>query len=376
MVTVYYAGSPDVSVGVPELFAGTGLKNEDGFGLGFYPYQVHTGAGWSGPIGLSVIRFTLADDFSGLKVDGVTRNLANTGWMGAERTKNLLAHTKPWPNVFQWVYRDYEPTHAHDPQIAFATRWLDGNTAEPAASSHLKLGDYEYPAWMAVDRSPGTAWAESARGPGIGEWLELDLDQRTEVREIRVFPGHQKRSDLFRKYNRPSRLKVEFDDGTSAVVDLRDEMGMQTFPVQADARSAKVTIEDVYRGTNERDETYLSEITFATSPAPLFDTFETLTGIKPSPGHVEPAALAPRTRGAGAAEPGESGDGRPAGRSGGDGGDGAGSRSPGGAVGQALLISIAASALVAAGVLAGWAIACLRRPAEAPSEDGPQEPVS
>jgi hypothetical protein len=300
MVTVSYLGSPDTSVMGSHIADAIALPEDTYPAVGFYPYLVHTGAGWAGPIGKTVVRYLLADDFGGFKVDEAMEAEASAEWMTPERARHLRSFTRPASNVYEWVYTNYEPTLEHDPRLAFLfeTGWIESFDPyeQTVASSWLKLGDYQYPPFNVRNGRPGDAWAEAADGPGIGEWVEIPFGETRNVREVRVLPGYQKRADLFAKYNRPKTLKLDFSDGTGVELPLADKMGLQTFVVRAKADSARVTIVDVYPGTNERDETYISEITFAEAPAPKFDTFEAVTGIAPPAAFEEPAALAPFTQ--------------------------------------------------------------------------------
>ena len=304
MVTVSYLGTPDASVMDGELTEMLGLDWEDGWAVGYYPYLVHTGAGWAGPIGKTVVRYTLADDFNGTDVDEVIHAEASRKWLTTERARFMESFTRPAPGVYQWVYENYEPTRDHNPHLAFIYQGLGSETFDPwtdtTASSWLELGEYSYPAYSLRDGQPSTAWAEDAEGPGVGEWVDIPFGEERDVSEIRVLPGYQKRDDLFYKYNRPSRLEIEFSDGTSTEIVLADEPGLQLFEVEATADEARVTILDVYPGTNERDETYLSEITFAASPMPMLETYETVTGIAPPEAFDEPEALAPLVQASGA----------------------------------------------------------------------------
>jgi hypothetical protein len=103
---------------------------------------------------------------------------------------------------------------------------------------------------------------------------------------VRILPGYAKTEALFRKYNRPKALDVEFSDGTKTSFSLADEPSLQRFPVSVDAEWAKVTIADVYKGTT-RDETYLSEIEFGT-PAPRMLKFDTVLAGGLADPSVEP----------------------------------------------------------------------------------------
>lgn len=301
MITVSYLGTPDSSVMGSDLYDELGLDYDESLIAGYYPYLVHTGAGWAGPIEKSVVRYILAPGFNGEYVDEAMRAEAGYDWIEPARAELLSAFTKPAPNVYEWVYEDYEPTIDHDPRLAFVYRSPFSESFDPwsetRASSALTLGEYSYPAYNVRDERPDTAWAESADGPGIGEWVDIPFDETMDIREVRVLPGYQKRADLFAKYNRPSKLRFEFSNGTSFEADLADELGMQTFVVDVrGADSAKVTILGVHQGTNERDETYLSEVSFAPAPMPKFSGYRAMTGFAPPEGFVEPDALAPFTR--------------------------------------------------------------------------------
>lgn len=315
MVTVFYAGAPDSGIVVPEHLEGVdlpaGMSSERLINEA-YPYLVHTGAGWSGDIGRTVIRYTLSCEFEGFAIEERIRGEARmmAGADRADRAANLEAYRKSADGrTYEWVYTDYEPTMAHDVMLPFLQPMPDYESFNPweetIASSFLQLGGYEYPAFNAADGHPGSAWAEAAAGPGVGQWVEIPFGEQREIREIRVLPGYQKRSDLFEKYNRPKRLRVDFPDGTSQELELEDRMGVQLFEVSATAASAKVTILDAYPGTNERDETYLSEIDFAESAAPKFSTFEAITGVAAPDGFEEPAELLPLTEIAPPDDPGD-----------------------------------------------------------------------
>jgi hypothetical protein len=360
MVTVSYIGSPDSSVMGSHIYEALSLPPDSPGIVGYYPYLVHTGAGWAGPIGTTVVRYVLADDFNGSRVDDVMEAEASAEWVTPERARHFRSFTKPAPNVYQWVYTDYEPTLDHDPRLAFLyeSEWspsFDPYT-DTVASSWLALGDYQYPPYNIRDGRPSDAWAEAVDGPGIGEWIDIPFSETREVREVRVVPGYQKRSDLFLKYNRPSSLKIEFSDGTTVDLPLADAMGLQTFAVNARAESAKVTILGVYPGTNERDETYISEITFAEAAAPKFSTFEAVTGIAAPDAFEEPEPLAQLT---------DTSSGGPAA------GDDMVAEPTAGEARTGLVVALA---LVVLGVAAAGAAVVLKRKAGQMASDGPGEP--
>lgn len=72
----------------------------------WYPYWVHTGAGWAGTIGKTVIRFRLADDCAGFDPEHATRAFANDAGRGSSEAPGFVAID---PRTLQWSFEDYEP---------------------------------------------------------------------------------------------------------------------------------------------------------------------------------------------------------------------------------------------------------------------------
>lgn len=302
MVRVEYYAAPTESSGGSASEYEPPARFADVFSVdAAYPYTIHTGASWAGSIGRSLVRFQLSEDAEAWGIKELMRRFA-TQLARDDKTQHaevVLAYTQPEPNTFVWDFRDFEPQY--DPAVGcpydIALRFFRPETVhstippdsswggvsaeaqqEVTASSWLRLGDYQYPPQSVFDGYPSTAWAENGAGEGVGEWVRTTFDAVRTVREIRVLPGYAKRADLFYKYNRPKTLRVDFSDGTHATLSLADEPTLQVFPVAAHADWAKVTIEDVYRGTT-RNETYISEIEFGTAVSPTFVTFEEAMGL-------------------------------------------------------------------------------------------------
>ncbi|MBW6469567.1 MAG: hypothetical protein K0B85_10485 [Coriobacteriia bacterium] len=308
-VRVEYYAAPTITVGgAPDGILTPAPWQEFDSWQALYPYTVHTGAGWAGTIGTTLIRYTFTDDVDAWGADDM---LAYTVDMLAENdladdARIYGAYTRPELGVYQWIFEDFEPTRAHDIGVPFlqpVRRTLADDTApgterSPAdvivtASSWLDLGEeFQYRPGNVADGFPSTAWAEDAEGSGIGEWLRFEFGAPRAVREVQVLPGYAKTAELFSKYNRPKTLYVEFSDGTGVELPLADEPVLQTFPVRADAEWVEVSIRDVYPGTT-RDETYLAEIEFAESASPQFASFADLMGETESPDEEPPPAEEP-----------------------------------------------------------------------------------
>lgn len=298
-VTVDYLVSP-TSSNIGELYAqaasGTPYAGLGG-DLNDYYYTLHTGANWAGTIGTAVLRWSLAPDFAGWGAPNANE-IERRYWIDDEPEYRALLEqqdaiqrtfTQPDPRTYQWVLRDVEPTESAHGMSAYdiglhyfmPSGWdkdaqlTQYGPRDVAASSWLKLGDYEYPPDAINDGDPSTAWAEDASGPGIGQHVDFSFFSPQEVREVRILPGYAKRADLFAKYNRPKRVRIDYSDGSSQVVTLADDPSLQRFQADAFADSARLTILDVYRGTT-RNETYVSEVEFGTGAAPRFLPFAQL----------------------------------------------------------------------------------------------------
>ncbi len=130
-----------------------------------------------------------------------------------------------------------------------------------AESSYLKESDLHYPASSAVDGDPATGWSEDVSGYGESEWIELTFDGTYLVSGMRIAIGLQTDSDRYYNNSRPRELLLTFSDGTEVLADVEDRMGYQTiaFDAPVAARSLKVTVTAVYRGSKYED-TLISEI--------------------------------------------------------------------------------------------------------------------
>jgi len=63
-----------------------------------------------------------------------------------------------------------------------------------------------YAASRAFDRNQDTAWSEGVDGPGIGEALVVKVEDPR--RPIQILPGFARSERLFRRNNRPERIRI------------------------------------------------------------------------------------------------------------------------------------------------------------------------
>jgi len=102
-----------------------------------------------------------------------------------------------------------------------------------------------------LDGDPSTAWAEGRKGSGVGEWVDLEFQERIRVKELHIWNGYQKvladkLGDRYYINERPKDVDIETDSGTRRAR-LDDSKVMQTLPVGGDeTRHVRVYIRSVY----------------------------------------------------------------------------------------------------------------------------------
>lgn len=147
-----------------------------------------------------------------------------------------------------------EPTAQSPPvfSVATASSTLAADSIASYGAEHLIDGDIT------------TGWSEGVSGTGVGEWFELSADSPQLVSGMRLFAGYHKSSDLFRKNACPTKVRVEFSDGTSEEMSLGDvSFGKEVtlnFARQHETTYVRVYILEVRSGTDFSD-TVVSEAT-------------------------------------------------------------------------------------------------------------------
>jgi hypothetical protein len=131
-----------------------------------------------------------------------------------------------------------------------------------SASSFLADDPADCSPARAIDGDIGTAWVEGAEGDGVGESLTLELGVPTEVRNVAVLPGYCASPEVWRANGRPSRVRLEFSDGTTIEKALEDAPLVQVIYLD-EARTVswlRLTLLDVHPGEKCQD-TAISELT-------------------------------------------------------------------------------------------------------------------
>lgn len=125
---------------------------------------------------------------------------------------------------------------------------------EVSSSSEMR----NHPAVHAFDGTHKTAWNESARGQGEGEWIEAVFSSPQRFRYIRLATGYSaisdKWGDLFVRNAHIKKLKVTFDGGSKKIVDVGEqerEVELRDFDLTASRVRFKIL--EVYPGADWAD---------------------------------------------------------------------------------------------------------------------------
>lgn len=305
-VRVRYSTRPSMSLGAPDQADESRPDRFSRFeytASAWYPYTLHTGAGWADTIGRAVIRYSIAEDVQGWGFGTVNWD----GWMATRPS----GYATPDASTFQWVFDDFEPVadpqtgeSAYDINLAYAlpidtSRTSADDPAEPyrkvGASSVSPVEVYDwlkYPAAAACDGDPSTYWLSSP-GDVDGAHLTLATRRSLRVRELRIVAGAARLPSEFRDHGRPATLRAEFSDGSQRVLELTDEPAVQRFPVDVQTDWVRLTVEDVHG--EKAPDVAIAEVELGTAPSPEFEEFDTVLGSGPGPTEaiIESVAVEP-----------------------------------------------------------------------------------
>lgn len=117
-----------------------------------------------------------------------------------------------------------------------------------------------YAARNIMDGDASTAWCEGVKGDGIGEWIKIDFGSVQKLKGFELINGLAKSSNAFQANNRVKRMKLEFSNGQTMMID-NDFISNQFLDKPIHTSFVKITIEAVERGSKYHD-TCMSEIRF------------------------------------------------------------------------------------------------------------------
>src|SRR5262245_11563413 len=119
-----------------------------------------------------------------------------------------------------------------------------------ASSEFPSDADGSYFAIQAADGVVDTFWCEGNKtSDGVGEWIDLMFDAPTPVKAVQVCTG-MCTLDAIMKGNAPTKITLQFPDGSTQSVDLSIGLARKDYPLRpVTAASVKVRIDAVRKGT-------------------------------------------------------------------------------------------------------------------------------
>ena len=139
-----------------------------------------------------------------------------------------------------------------------------------ASSVRMAVQSNTYNPANAIDGQSSTAWIEGDVGDGTGEWIRFDFNREINLRRIIIQPGYFKGAQTWAQNNRMATMTAQFSDGSSRVLNFRDQMEVQRIDVgSVKTRWVRLVIGSVYHGTDSGpyDDTALSEVAFEWDPS-------------------------------------------------------------------------------------------------------------
>lgn len=269
MITVSYLSQ---SSGTAMARVGNDFKS--GF-ASWYEYWLHTGATWKGAIGSAVVRYSLADTFSGTGM-GLSKAKAGKGV-----PVTTPGWTTPLPRTYEWRLREFEPAASTG-----EVWWRAQNGSDVFLGFARSLRPVHRPKWTqsgaggrpaegGVYNELGSPWLTSWPGDGGDPWVQATFRRPVHIRELRIVGGNIDYVNAFQKYGRPKTLTAAFSDGSTATLHLKDASVLQRFPVDVTTQSVRLTIDDVYPGT-DYPAVALATVEFGGARAPGYARFADL----------------------------------------------------------------------------------------------------
>lgn len=129
-------------------------------------------------------------------------------------------------------------------------------------SSHVVQRDttIDNSAWSAFDGQSTTSWQEGVDGDGIGQYMGIGFDREYQVQVVTFMLGNHRSDDWYVRNNTPKTLSISLGAQTFQVSFPKEKTEFAVVlssPVAA--TDIRITIDDVYRGTQYSD-TIIAEV--------------------------------------------------------------------------------------------------------------------
>lgn len=233
-----------------------------------FVYRLSTGAIWNGPIEKGTVT---------VRVDGIPASEVEI----AKPRERFKRKGDQWV----WEFQNLKPTLADDLTIRAIPGYYEhfrqeGPEENPPVLTYLQRigkwgeGHQRFTAKASSTLTPmhghtfgpenlargwaDVPWSEGVRGPGIGEWLEIEPSKPGPLLALGVYPGFQSRTkrDLFKENGRPARVEILLNEEFRFTATLGDRPEAQIIPVvgyQKPVKKIRITILGTYSGTKFED---------------------------------------------------------------------------------------------------------------------------
>lgn len=114
----------------------------------------------------------------------------------------------------------------------------------------------ENPVENAFDSWEATMWTEGVWGNGVGEAIEITLDEDHKVNGLTIYNGNRTSHDLYEKYGRVKTIRITFSDGSQKQYEVADNFytsSQVSFINPIQTNTLKIEILEVYEGTTYQD---------------------------------------------------------------------------------------------------------------------------
>lgn len=252
----------EVAISFDSLYAKTvrWVSDDSHSAPALFKYRLSTAACWAGTIGKGRIV---------LEPDGI-----DSGELRVIKPVNRFR--KEGPN-WVWEFGELEPTLADDfeveaqPEVKTFTRFegetpstfanrgerwslVHSNYAIRASSTLAPQGDHTYDA---ENLKLWDAWAEGAKGPGIGEWLELKSAVPKPLVAVSFDPGLDGNDEQRYSNNaRPRKVRLELNGEHTVTLDVPDspeEFRHVVAGYDKPVETIRLTFEEVWPGKKFED---------------------------------------------------------------------------------------------------------------------------
>jgi len=134
------------------------------------------------------------------------------------------------------------------------------------------------------DGNLATAWIECAKGPGIGQWIEIDLGTEQQLTGLDLYIGYQRveddeHGDRYPLNTRPKQIRL-VTAGQDLSLSLADKRDAQHIALDGSpTRTLRITVEDAYLG-KDADCSFSEIVLFGKPTASQYEDFDS-SALKP-----------------------------------------------------------------------------------------------